>query len=192
MCDCYSRLLFPLLHLPAVPAKGSLDTFLMMAHFWSSFALGLASIWRMEWGAMMGALLLLLVPLCWPLADQELLSAAICHTHTWLSEKGWVGRCGYLGIFLQPLQGVAHRAIPQIPSCHSLVRSSRYAVLFLRWLDIPRDLKRWESVLGTLFHHLVSILVHLLIDQHRLYIQTVIEFIWGWGFLIFSPSFSCY
>ena len=44
-------------------------------------------------------------------------------------------------------------------------------------LDISRDLKSWESVLGTFFYYLVSILLYFSIDQHRLYIHTVIEFV---------------
>lgn len=126
-------------------------------------------------------------PSCWPLTNQDPLSPTTCHIHACLSEKGWVGGCGHLGVRLQPLQGVELRAIPQPPpAIHR--RSATYVIYFWeRWM-FPEN---WR-VLGTLFLAPSSAIwvpfsLHFPTDQHRPYIHTVTEFPWGWGFLIVLP-----
>lgn len=92
-------------------------------------------------------------PSRWPLADWDPPSPATRHPCGCLSEKGWAGGCGHVGVLLQPLQGAALRTISQPPLCCSLWDLQGMSSISEN-AGRSRELKSWKSDLGTLFHYL--------------------------------------
>lgn len=154
----------------------------MVAHLWRGSALGPASPWRVEYFCT--APLLVFILDANPLLTKT--AAPICHTHgRRLREKragGWVGD--------QALQGVELRAIPRPLSCHPRVRASGFAVYFGECWILPGTWRVGNLFLAPSFTIWALFPLHFPVDQHRLYIHPVTEFLWG--FLKFFPSFSCY
>ena len=186
MCGYYLKVIVSFAPSPSSPIKGIIWCFTHSVSFlkWLLWGQLVYEEWSEElWWELCFCFSAFVLTLHW-------LRSAIHHQlpYLLLSLRESMGGCMWsLRCLLQPRCGVALRETPQLSYCHSLVRSSGYVIYSWDFWTFPGSW-RVENVFLTPFYTIWSLL-HFPIGQGRLYIHSVTEFIWGWGFFYFFPFF---